>query len=316
MKAFFICIGGLAALLVGTLAFQQRDDNAKITGDKQPEKYATTKNVAPVVNRNYEGKGKDRLAFVLSFAVKDSFDQFIFEQQQYADLEQPLAIEVIDAFQRYVSKTYTTDSAAFAIDLFSRYVNYKVALSSEDIEVDLSMQSLSDVAFRLDERELLRRRFFNDREYHFLFSQDAETDNAALQRLKIAQEKTLDEAQRKALIIEQINNGSQSEKRAFRGTLDMHKIQQIKRDYVDSNTRYNAIAAEFGHEVAERFLKTWEGQKAWGQRIDKYKTYRKSLVDGQMSDEEVAQALRQYETSHFNSNEIKRLRVLTQPPTS
>ncbi|WP_346993134.1 lipase chaperone [Alteromonas gracilis] len=306
----------MAALLVGTLAFQQRDDDAKITGDKQLEEYASTMDVALIVNLNNEGKGKDRLAFVLSFAVKDSFDQFIFEQQQHADLGQLLAIEVIDAFQRYASKTYTPESAVFAIDLFSRYVNYKVALSSEDIEVDLSMQSLSDVAFRLDERELLRRRFFNDREYHFLFSQDAETDNAALQRLKIAQEKTLDEAQRKALIMEQINNGSQSEKRAFRGTLDMHKIQQIKHDYVDSNTRYNAIAAEFGHEVAERFLKTWEGQKAWGQRVDKYKAYRKSLADGRMSDEEVAQALRQYETSHFNSNEIKRLRVLTQPPTS
>jgi len=228
-------------------------------------------------------------AFELNYTTKDVFDRFIFN----------------------ANTVFTPDTANQATDLFSRYVDYKVALSSVELEVDLSNHSLRDVTYKLDEREEIRRAYFNDKEYHYLFSQEAQVDEAALARLRVAQEHTLSKDERKALIVESIKAGSPAEREAFQPTLDMHRINEIKNNHSTINDRYNAVAAEFGIEVAERFSKTWEKQAQWQSKIADYEQYRNDLAQQTLTPGEREEMLKKYQTAHFTDNEIKRLKVLT-----
>ena len=243
--------------------------------------------------------------FKLDYSTKDSFDRFIFLRTS----EKPNEVQL--AYSIHATGKFTQDTQAVATDLFGRYVDYKVALSSTDIEVDLASHSLQDVSFKLDEREKTRRAYFNDNEYHYLFSREAQVDEAALARLQLAQESTLSRDERKALIIESLETGSQAERNAFQPTLNMHRINQIKRSHNSINDRYNAVAAEFGSEVADRFVRTWESQAHWKNKIADYEKYRDNLSKQAIAASELESALREYQSAHFTDNEIKRLKVIT-----
>jgi len=244
-------------------------------------------------------------AFELNYTTKDAFDRFIFARTS----EVPQAVK--SAYVSHANTVFTPDTANQATDLFSRYVDYKVALSSVELEVDLSNHSLRDVTYKLDEREEIRRAYFNDKEYHYLFSQEAQVDEAALARLRVAQEHTLSKDERKALIVESIKAGSPAEREVFQPTLDMHRINEIKNNHSTINDRYNAVAAEFGIEVAERFSKTWEKQAQWQSKIADYEQYRNDLAQQTLTPGEREEMLKKYQTAHFTDNEIKRLKVFT-----
>lgn len=248
---------------------------------------------------------KSLIPFELNYSTKDAFDRFIFARTT----KDPQTVKF--AYTTYVSTVFTPTTQAVASDLFSRYVDYKVALSSIETEVDLATHSLQDVSYKLDEREGIRRTYFNDTEYHYLFSQEAQVDQAALERLRIAQENTLPREERKALIVAAIKAGNEAEREAFQPTLNMHRINEIKRSYSDINDRYNAVAAEFGSAVADRFAKTWEKQAQWESKIADYQTFRESLSQQELSPSEVEDAQREYLSARFTDNEIKRLKVIT-----
>ena len=221
----------------------------------------------------------------------------------------PQAVKL--AYTTHAHEVFTLSTQGDAIDLFARYVDYKVALSLVELDVDLASHSLQDVSFKLDEREEIRRTYFNNTEYHYLFSQEAQVDEAALARLSVAQENTLSRDERKALIVESIKVGNSAEREAFQPTLNMHRINEIKNNHSTINDRYNAVAAEFGSEVAERFSKTWAQQAQWQNRIAEYKTFRDNLVQQSLDSNAIEKALQEYQSAHFTDNEIKRLKVLT-----
>ena len=221
----------------------------------------------------------------------------------------PQAVKL--AYTTHAHEVFTLSTQSDAIDLFARYVDYKVALSLVELDVDLASHSLQDVSFKLDEREEIRRTYFNNTEYHYLFSQEAQVDEAALARLSVAQENTLSRDERKSLIVESIKAGNSAEREAFQPTLNMHRINEIKNNHSTINDRYNAVAAEFGSEVAERFSKTWAQQAQWQNRIAEYKTFRDNLAQQSLDSNAIEKALQEYQSAHFTDNEIKRLKVLT-----
>jgi lipase chaperone LimK len=248
---------------------------------------------------------EEKATFVLDYGVKDAFDRFVFEHQG----EQPSVVTT--KYSQHAQQHYSLTSRDYAIALFTRYVSYKVALSQNDVEVDLSSHSLSDVAYRLDTRDELRRQFFTDNEFHFLFSKDAEIDRAALARIRVARESTLSQEERKSLILEKLQNAPQAEYQAFKPTVDMHTIKQIKAKHPDLATRYNAVAAQFGNDVADRFMKTWQAQEDWDSRVKAYQNFKQQLVAKIDEEAERLEALALYEEENFTSNELKRLHVLT-----
>lgn len=245
---------------------------------------------------------KNLIPFVLNIWVKDRFELFIAEHAEQA----PLAVQI--AYVAHSESLYTKDTHDYAVDLFSRFVNYKVALASEDVEINTVQASLKSVQEKLDARYDLRRQFFSHREYEYLFGSDAASDNDALARLAIAQDSTLTREAKKNTIVESLAISSDSE--AFKPTVDMHRIQQIKQQYRDNNSRFSAISAEFGDEVAERFNTLWEKQGAWEQKVEDYRAHVKKLQSANLSKQEYSKLIREYETSDFTENEIKRLRVV------
>ena len=321
----FPILGGLLALLVfGVILYNQLASESQTSSSEVFSQRSSLGEHAKAEEYELEGGGAvhqvtdvgshrdsdtdiaaDLIPFELNYSTKDAFDRFVFARTS----EVPQAVKL--AYTTHAHEVFTLSTQGDAIDLFARYVDYKVALSLVELDVDLASHSLQDVSFKLDEREEIRRTYFNNTEYHYLFSQEAQVDEAALARLSVAQENTLSRDERKALIVESIKAGNSAEREAFQPTLNMHRINEIKNNHSTINDRYNAVAAEFGSEVAERFSKTWAQQAQWQNRIAEYKTFRDNLVQQSLDSNAIEKALQEYQSAHFTDNEIKRLKVLT-----
>ena len=321
----FPILGGLLALLVfGAILYNQLASESQTSSSEVFSQRSSLGAQAKAEEYELEGRGPvhqatdvgshrdsdtdiaaDLIPFELNYSTKDAFDRFVFARTS----EVPQAVKL--AYTTHAHEVFTLSTQGDAIDLFARYVDYKVALSLVELDVDLASHSLQDVSFKLDEREEIRRTYFNNTEYHYLFSQEAQVDEAALARLRVAQENTLSRDERKALIVESIKAGDSAEREAFQPTLNMHRINEIKNNHSTINDRYNAVAAEFGSEVAERFSKTWAQQAQWQNRIAEYKTFRDNLAQQSLDSNAIEKALQEYQSAHFTDNEIKRLKVLT-----
>lgn len=325
LRRVFPILGGLLALLVfGAILYNQLASESQTSNSEIFSQRSSSGAQAKAEEYELEGGGAvhqvtdvgshrdsdtdiaaDLIPFELNYSTKDAFDRFVFARTS----EVPQAVKL--AYTTHAHEVFTLSTQGDAIDLFVRYVDYKVALSLVELDVDLASHSLQDVSFKLDEREEIRRTYFNNTEYHYLFSQEAQVDEAALARLSVAQENTLSRDERKALIVESIKAGNSAEREAFQPTLNMHRINEIKNNHSTINDRYNAVAAEFGSEVAERFSKTWAQQAQWQNRIAEYKTFRDNLVQQSLDSNAIEKALQEYQSAHFTDNEIKRLKVLT-----
>ena len=325
LRRVFPILGGLLALLVfGAILYNQLASESQTSNSEIFSQRSSLGEQAKAGEYELEGGGavhqvtdvgshRDSdtdiaaalIPFELNYSTKDAFDRFVFARTS----EVPQAVKL--AYTTHAHEVFTLSTQGDAIDLFARYVDYKVALSLVELDVDLASHSLQDVSFKLDEREEIRRTYFNNTEYHYLFSQEAQVDEAALARLSVAQENTLSRDERKALIVESIKVGNSAEREAFQPTLNMHRINEIKNNHSTINDRYNAVAAEFGSEVAERFSKTWAQQAQWQNRIAEYKTFRDNLVQQSLDSNAIEKALQEYQSAHFTDNEIKRLKVLT-----
>ena len=321
----FPILGGLLALLVfGAILYNQLASESQTSSSEVFSQRSSLVEQAKAEEYELEGRGPvhqatdvgshrdsdtdiaaDLIPFELNYSTKDAFDRFVFARTS----EVPQAVKL--AYTTHAHEVFTLSTQGDAIDLFARYVDYKVALSLVELDVDLASHSLQDVSFKLDEREEIRRTYFNNTEYHYLFSQEAQIDEAALARLRVAQENTLSRDERKALIVGSIKAGNSAEREVFQPTLDMHRINEIKNNHSTINDRYNAVAAEFGSEVAERFSKTWAQQAQWQNRIAEYKTFRDNLAQQSLDSNAIEKALQEYQSAHFTDNEIKRLKVLT-----
>ena len=325
LRRVFPILGGLLALLVfGAILYNQLASESQTSNSEIFSQRSSLGEQAKAGEYELEGGGAvhqvtdvgshrdsdtdiaaDLIPFELNYSTKDAFDRFVFARTS----EVPQAVKL--AYTTHAHEVFTPSTQGDAIDLFARYVDYKVALSLVELDVDLASHSLQDVSFKLDEREEIRRTYFNNTEYHYLFSQEAQIDEAALARLRVAQENTLSRDERKALIVESIKAGNSAEREAFQPTLNMHRINEIKNNHSTINDRYNAVAAEFGSEVAERFSKTWAQQAQWQNRIAEYKTFRDNLAQQSLDSNAIEKALQEYQSAHFTDNEIKRLKVLT-----
>jgi len=298
-------------------AHKNRQATTAVLTSKDLKAAEPKKAIQPVkrVNPN----GSDLPIFTLYFGVKDSFDRFIFANEGASENE------VTALFTMNATNMYEPKSAMYAADVFTRYVEYKVALAVTDAEIDKVLTvssgntvadvtyagiSLSDVEQKLETRDTLRLNYFSQQEYEYLFSADAAIDARALTRLAIAQDRNLSRDQKRNEIFGQLNALNEQEKAAFQPTLDMEKINQIKQKYADSESRYHAIAAEFGHQVAERFSALWETQALWQQRVDAYRDYQEYVSASAMKAQAQQDALTTYRQTHFSNTEQKRLRVL------
>ena len=252
----------------------------------------------------HKATATDLPAFILSLNTKDDFDRFIFARHGAP------AVQVKNDYHQYSKLQFSDYSAQYASDVFDRYVDYKVALADENMEVTGSGTAIHDIADTLDARELLRRRFFDDHEYDILFAAEAAEDDRALTRLRIAGDPGLSAKQKKQLIFEQLESLDDHQKSGFRATLKMHKVAQIKQQFADDTSRYNALAALIGDEPAQLMVATWQKQAQWQARVERYRDYRETLTQQSLDTHMQDTLLDEYKHTHFSKNERKRLNAV------
>ena len=246
--------------------------------------------------------------FSLHFGLKSEFDLFIFEHED----KSPSALT--EAYSKAAAKRgFTSDSQAYLEALFARYVQYKVELESLDGQADV--QDINAIASRLEARNDLRHSVFSAEEYHYLFSQDAQYDEAALARLRIASDASLSDAEKQRLIDAQLATLPADQQASFAPSLAVNRIGSLANTYENPETRYQAIAAEFGHDVAQRMQEKSQLQEEWKARVNAYQQWMNSLSDSNLTQAQINEEITARLRRDFSETEQRRLRVFLENPT-
>lgn len=246
--------------------------------------------------------------FELNFGLKASFDQFIFQHELLS------ITQMIDAYGKFIKpENYSPRSNQYAIDLFSRYVSYKASLVEiDDVEMTNSIQTIAE---RLEARNDLRFQFFNEREHHYLFAKDAAFDNAALERLRIASDMSLDQTDKRRLIEQQLATLPKDQRASFAPSLAVNRLNQLQQNYASKEVRFQAVAAEFGNEVAQRVSEQEQQQQSWIEKVKAYQQWQAQLEnDATLTKEALNAHIKQKQKAMFSERERRRLVVYLENP--
>lgn len=298
----------LGILLYGVLV----GDGEDVATPLQAERYNTTANSKPAQSLSQNQPETVATAdtgktFSLHFGLKSEFDLFIFEHEG----ESPSALT--EAYSKAAAKRgFTSDSQAYLEALFARYVQYKVELESLDGQADA--QDINAIASRLEARNDLRHSMFSAEEYHYLFSQDAQYDEAALARLRIASDASLSDAEKQRLIEAQLATLPADQQASFAPSLAVNRIGSLANTYENPETRYQAIAAEFGHDVAKRMQEKSQLQEEWKARVNAYQQWINSLSESNLTQAQINEKITARLRRDFSETEQRRLRVFLENP--
>ncbi|MCW7552464.1 lipase chaperone [Endozoicomonas gorgoniicola] len=250
--------------------------------------------------------GKD---FILYKGIKDHFDHFIALQKT----ENKALLET--AYKTYLLQTeLTVLGQKQAADLFSRYVQYKHDLLRLEAETPIPQGSLVEAAQRrlllLDE---LRWRWFGSTEYQFLFADERQFDEAALNRLAIRQNSQLTREQKEQRLEQHFANLSEPEKEGLQPSLDLIRSRSIRQ--LPQGNQYNLLAAEFGDEIAGRMIKAWKNQTDWQKRVQAFVVKKERILSDPGLDKlQKTLLIAELEESGFSQYEKKRLKVFIENP--
>ncbi len=248
-------------------------------------------------------------AFKLTFGLKALFDQFIFEHEL-------LSIDqLVQAYAKFIKQEkYAPQSHRYAVDLFERYVNYKATLV--EIDDETSANSLQEIADRLEARNDLRFRFFNEQEHHYLFAKDAAYDKAALERLRIASDASLSKTDKQRLIEEQLATLPREQQASFAPSLAVNRLATLQQHYTNEEVRFQAVAAEFGHDVAQRLNEQSKQHQSWLKRVKVYQQWHSQLLStSTLTAAQLKAQINQKQQTMFSEPEQRRLVVYMENPS-
>lgn len=239
----------------------------------------------------------------LNEQLKDRLDSYIVS---YQDDEKKM-------WQEFQHQCHMFADCQGLTALLMRYIDYKKALINID---GPSPNDINAFAKRMDELQGVREQFFTSREYQLLFSHEVEWDKAALHRLHIKMDPTLDLSQRSALLEAHIAGLPESVKSAFEPSLQLQKLARLRHQRVhidekdEGSQSYNTFAAQFGEPAAERLITLKKQRNQWQKRVLEYELKRASLKR-QYSDERLRKEIQILRSQSFTSNEIKRIKVIS-----
>ena len=306
--ALLVLVVGLKLTTTSKQQQPESDVERAITSNKLESTPAVDSDNSIQPHQSINPLPSERL-FTLHAGLKDEFDAFIFEREG-------LGTDAILAEYREakIQQGYDGEQLAAYMDLFTRYVEYKVALLALEPEDGLATPDLEAITARMDALTQMRYDFFSEPEYECLFADDVAFDLAAFERLRISQDPYYSEAQKAALIEQQLAALPESQKQGFTDSMEVKALRELAIQY-EGETLYNAASAEFGAEVAARLQATTEKRQAWQKKVKSYKQWHNALQqDQQMTDAEQQQAIEQYMATHFSDAEKKRLRVFLENP--
>lgn len=313
-----LCTGLAAGLLIAGWALRFSDEvpqsqpaistksvTAKASGQlpSQPSEHSSDDN-----SDERSGDVVTGTHFILDDNTINAFDRFIFNHEGLS----AQALKTRYAHDVAASQ-FEPVSAEYAVDLFTRYVDYKVRLKTLDKPVDVT--DMSAMAHRLQVKQDLQRMLFTEKEYDYFFAQDAAYDNAALERLQIAADDGLSPQQKSEFIERQLDRLPEAQKRSFQPSMTVNRLDLLQRTFDNPETRYQAVSAEFGHDVALRLNKVAETQSRWQEKVRSFKHWRENLMNsGELSDEQISARVTQKTEAMFSATEQRRLQVFLENP--
>ncbi|WP_068825867.1 lipase secretion chaperone [Pseudomonas sp. BMS12] len=199
-----------------------------------------------------------------------------------------------------------------ARDLLRRYVDYRIALQNlPEAGAELDAGALR---LRLDAINGARQQFFSREEYAVFFARDNAEDEYMVQRLAMAQQDGLSDAQRQQALAE----------------LELQLPEDVRRVRAES-VRYGELYAEtlalqeqgasaeeirqlreqsLGSEAADALAELDRQQAAWQQRLRDYASERNRLRAAGLSQTDLQAAIASLQSSRFDELERKRVQAL------
>ena len=201
-------------------------------------------------------------------------------------------------------------AAGQAKDLFARYVDFKTALKAQrparptGRAVDILREGLRTML-------ALRATYFAEAESQALFGpQDAEA-SAALARMAIEQDPSLDDAQRRerlAALDARLPASVRAQREAPLAVVHLEEAaQQLRAQGGSEDDVYRMRAAATSPEAANRLADLDRDEAAWKARIATYQSQRGSLLSTPSSDADRAAAMSALRDRLFTPEEQRRL---------
>lgn len=235
----------------------------------------------------------------LSLEIRDLFDYFI---SFYEDGESAM-------WERFTNYCAPRQYCPALHNLFFRYVEYKVQLQSLDSDIALTAEDHID---RMARAEDLQRELFSLKEKNILFQAQSKWDHHAMQRLKIRQDETLNEADKSALLAVHFEQLPEQLKEAVQPSVQLQKV--VNYTAINEQLDYNELAAEFGPEAAQRLIDLEEAQRDWKQRVSNYQSVVEQLT-ADVDDVSGEEVIGYIKNKYFNLTEQKRLKVFLANPS-
>ncbi len=245
-------------------------------------------------------------SFSIYRGIKDVLDALILQ----ADSTEP---QVILLFANSYCNQQNLSEAACAEfkSLLARYIEYKLALQQLDQQTADLHASSQEIRYQFDRMRAVQRDYFTYEEIDVLFSQDRVYDQAALQRREIARAEDLSDAEKQALIEENLASLPENERIALAPSLNMRSLDKIKADYPDLQQRLIEAENQFGYEAAQRLAKVWQSQAEFESRVVTVaEQYFSINTNNGLSEQQVQSQRAELLLKHFDANEARRARVI------
>ncbi|MDO5769367.1 MAG: lipase secretion chaperone [Psychrobacter sp.] len=251
---------------------------------------------------------------VVTEGLRRLFDYFL---SALGEEDEATIIERVEAYIRH----HTPEPAASqAIEIFHQYVAYLKALdgiqknygnlqlqATQNGEMDLNL-----ISQRRQDVNKLRQQFFTTETISAFFGSDDAYDEYSLAMLKIAQDDSLNDAQKQAAredYISRLPEGTikkNVQQQANFGLL-MQRTEELKRKGASSDELFAMRSKLVGEAAARRLAKVDDEDANFDARFSQYQTQRQALVAQAGSEAAASAQIAQLEQQMFNETERKRL---------
>jgi lipase chaperone LimK len=263
-----------------------------------------------------EHEAKNNKDLSLNLSLRWQFDDIILTLQSQAS-DKNSASELL--LQLADSLSLSTLGRASLKALFDSYRAYAIALA--DIKPSNLSMDYVDIAAAtslLTQAHELQLKYFSDAEIAAFFEQDNNYDRQALERVEIRQDSSLSASQKQQLLTHHYSQLSPQALNAIAPSLEAAVIASVLDTEVkpsaQTNAEHSTQMALLSPEIQQRVASSRELNQAWRTKVEDFTAFSRQLAAGKHQQKELQQFTEHYLAQHFNTNEIKRLRVFIAHP--
>ncbi|MFT5594440.1 MAG: lipase chaperone LimK [Oceanicoccus sp.] len=248
---------------------------------------------------------------LLSGSIKHRFEYFLSTMGEFS-LEQ-----VQQMIRDDIESNLQEPARSQALQLFEDYVGYKYALADLEQSLqapqDYEINDIERMRLQLQQLRDKRREYFSQEAVDAFFGFDELYDDFMLNRLEIQASSQLSPAE-KAAQIQSLEQNLPEQVRSMRDeTQRISQVFEITQDMRDEGASEDDIfernSQEFGQEAAERLRVLDSKRQAFQQKVDRYMTQQKSIVEDEALTETDKQIKLDELLTSFDADERRRLKA-------